>query len=428
MRGRSLRTLGTVVTYAAQTVVNEDAQDETNSPVASVVGTLYGLVLGTLFMGVGLAIAGGLTQNLEPRWQKYLFNDGYGTPAQLRAEAELRPLLARWKVREASRVELARTTLPADVLADEDKFSAALEELRDQANDREPNDPGDPLKPLPEKSWDRFSALTTDQRVELFKGLLVGPVFFLPGLFIAVAMLLSLWSGRSARRLAREFPERPWLHHAHWSQLRGSPDGSSSFAGICLMLAIFGWLAFCATLSWALEPNAAWNFTLVTFMVNLAAAFIAALTVRRVLQRFKFGQPQLLLAQVPIELGKTFSARLVMSRSVGAAEKLKATLRLTRSTTAGTGKNQSTDSDVLYERETEVPRSAFFEQDGRLAADLRFEVPEGQPFTRFGNEPTCEWQVVVGAEAAGVDFEETFSVPVYRPRSDAERTLRSVQR
>ena len=193
------------------------------------------------------------------------------------------------------------------------------------------------------------------------------------------------------------------------------------------MLAIFGWLAVCATLSWALEPNAAWNFTLVMFMVNLAATFIAALTVRRVLQRFKFGQPQLLLAQVPIEPGKTFSARLVMSRSVGAAEKLKATLRLTKSTTAGTGKNQSTDSDVVYERETEVPRSAFFEHDGRLAADLRFEVPEGQPATRFGNEPTCEWQVVVGAEAAGVDFEETFSVPVYRPRSDAERTLRSVQ-
>lgn len=409
----------------------EAPPEETDSPTLSVAGTLYVIGFGSVFMALGLGIAVGLTQNLEPRWQKYLQGDGYGTPEQLHAAQEARaafgPSLASWKEREAARRELAKTTLPPEVLADEEKFATALDELREEADDWEPNDPGEAPKPLPEKTWDRFAALTTSQRVELFKGLMIGPVPFLPGFFLALGFLLTLIEQRGARRLAREFPERPWLQDSDWAQLRGRPRGATSVAGISLMLGVFGWPAFCATLLWALEPEPAWNFTFVMFMANLAASFIAVLTVRRVLQRFKYGQPQLLLSQVPLELGKTFSARLLMARSVAAAEKLKATLRLEKTTTSGSGKNRQTDSVVMWERKLEVPRSAFFEEDGRLAAELRFEVPEDLPTTRFAGEPTYQWQVAVEAETAGVDFEESFSVPVYRPRSDAERTLRSVK-
>lgn len=410
--------------------MDEASRDPTDSPALSVAGYLYGISFGAVFMAVGLAIVAGLTQNLEARWQKHLLEDGYGTPEQLRVDGEDRaafgPALSSWKVRDAARVELARTTLPAEVLADEGRLSTALDALREKADDWEPNDPGDPLKPLPEKTWDRFAALTTSQRVELFKGLLVGPVFFLPGFFLAAVMLRSLFGERGARRLAREFPQRPWLHDTDWSQLRGSPRGATSVAGSSMMLCVVGWLAFCATLSWALEPAAAWNFTLVMFVANLCAAFIAALTVRRFLQRFKFGQPQLYLAQVPLEPGTPCSARLLMSRSVGAATKLKATLRLEKTTTSGAGKNQHTDSVVVCERSLEVPRSAFFEQGGRLAVELRFELPGDQPVTRSGGDVSYEWQVAVEAETAGVDFEEIFSVPVYRTGSDAEKTLRTV--
>ena len=414
--------------YAVLTV-DEDSQDETESPVLSVAGTLYGLGFGAIFMAVGLAIAVGLTQNVGPRLEKYLGGNGYAYPQELRADAEARAAfpaaLASWKVRDAARLEVAKTTLPAEVLADESSLATAMDALREKTDDWEPRDPREPLKPMPEKTWDRFAALRTSQRVALFKGLLVGPVFFLPGFFLAMSMMLSVFRERGARRLAREFPRRPWLHDDDWSQLRGSLRNANSIPGIAMMLGIFGWLALCATVSWVLDSERAWNFTLVMFVANLAATFIAVLAVRRVLQRIKFGQPQLLLAQVPIELGKTFSARLLMSSAVGGATTLRASLRLEKTTTSGIGKNKHTDLSVVCERSIEVPRSAFVEHEGGLSAELRFEVPDDVPLTRVTSEPSYEWLVAVKAETAGVDFDESFSVPVYRPQSDEEKTLRS---
>lgn len=49
----------------------EDTEGETDSPLLPVAGTLYFIGFGTVVMAVGFGIAFGLTQNLEPRWQKY---------------------------------------------------------------------------------------------------------------------------------------------------------------------------------------------------------------------------------------------------------------------------------------------------------------------------------------------------------------------
>lgn len=397
------------------------------SPGGSFGGALAIIAFGAVFMAVGALMFWGLTRDLDARWAKALEREGYGTPAEIReaeqAHAAFLPLLAAWKERDAQRLETVKAKLTAD--ADEGTLERELEALRDAAEDWEPRPPMDVPKPLPEGWWARFAGLSTDSRKTLFAGPMVAPAFFLPGLFIALGALLSLIREGGARRLAHQHPNRPWLHVAQWSALQGRSHASGSRAGIVMMLSVFGWAAFCVTLMWALEPEPEWNFTFMMAMANFAAGVIALLAVRLLLQGFKYGQARLLLAQVPFEPGKTFSTRLMVPRELSATEQLNATLRLQELTTSGSGKNQRTHFTTVYKHDLVVPRAAFIDQGGRLAVELRFEVPADQPTSRYGVEPGYQWRVEVEAQTPGLDFEESFEVPVYPAGPHGEPTVRT---
>lgn len=54
--------------------------------------------------------------------------------------AEYEPLIRAWNVREAARLEAAKATAPQ---ADQGELKVAAEDLRAEARDWEPRDPGD---------------------------------------------------------------------------------------------------------------------------------------------------------------------------------------------------------------------------------------------------------------------------------------------
>ena len=373
------------------------------------------LVFGGVVMMVSALIVFGTTMDLESQWDKALKRDGYGTADKIRErqqdQAAFPAELTAWQAREALRAETAKAKLAPD--AEEGALERELQSLREAADDSEPNKPLDPPRPLPEGLWARFVALSTSSRTKLFAGSMVAPVPFMVGLVVALAGLVAFFREGSGRRVARQFPDRPWLHLAKWAALQGDSSTGGSSIGILVMLGVFGWVAFCVTGLWVLEPAPGGGFTFMMCIANFVAAFIAVLAVRRLLAAFKFGEARLLLAQVPAEPGKNFAMRLMVPAALSKAEKLEATLRLEKITTSGSGKKQQTHQVTLFERELVVPRSAFVEQDGRLSIELRFDIPDDQPITRYLDEPHYRWWVDVHAATPGTDFEDTFELPVY---------------
>ncbi len=400
-----------------------------SSPVVPVAVSVFLMAFGAVFMAGGGLMFWGLTQGLEEGWQRALTRNGFGTPAQLaesaRARVDLAAALAAFQVRDAERRKLARGQLPPEAQGDEAALDEAVEVLREEASDWEPGPAPEVLRPLPEGRWGRFAALTTDQRTKLFAGPMAAPVFFMPGLFIALAAFVSMVRERGARRLAREFPERPWLHVSEWSRLRGRGQGGGARTGLSLMSFVFGWVALCASVMWIAEPEPEGAFTALTAAVDGVTVLLGLFTVRAYVQGFKFGQAALLLGQVPLEPGKTFAARLVVPAVLSTATKVSARLHLEKSYTTGQGKNRHAHSVTVYEQLQEVPRTALLGQGGTLSVDLRFELPDDQPTNHAGSEPGYQWKVAVSAETPGVDFSETFELPVYRPRGSGDLTVRS---
>ena len=385
------------------------------------------LIFGGVVMFVSAAIVFGTTRDLEKRWDKALKQEGYGTAARIleaeQDQAAFPAQLTAWQTREAQRVETAKAKLAPD--AEDGALQRELEALREAADDGEPNKPLEPPRLLPTELWPRFVALSTNSRTQLFAGTMVAPVPFMVGFFVVLGALVSFAGERGGRRFARQLPDRPWLHLAKWAALQGDSASSGNSAGILVMLGVFGWVAFCVTVLWVLDLETPGSFTFVMFMVNLLAAIIAVLAARRLIQGFKFGKARLLLAQVPAEPGKNFAMRLMVPAELSRTEQLTATLRLEKITTSGSGEKERTHQVTVFERELVVPRSAFVEQRGRLAVELRFDIPDDQPTSHHGDEPRYRWSVDVNAATPGIDFEDSFEVPVYRAGPGNEPLLRT---
>lgn len=372
--------------------------EDAGSPGVSTAGYVAGTVFGAVFMAAGASMMWGLSRDLDDRWARALEADGFGAAEQVRAaEAERAreaEALAAWQARDLERQKVAG-----------EGSGPKLDALREAADDWEPAAPREVPRPLPEGAWGRFTALSARHRTKLFAGLMVAPVFFVPGLFIAAAALASMLRERGATRAMRDEPSRPWLHRSDWAARRARCATTGSAWGLALMLFVFGWAAACASVMWWLDDDVPFGLTVVVFVADLCAVLIALLAARRVRQSRKFGHLALELAEVPFVPGRPLAAKLEVGESLAGAT-LHAKLKLQKVTTSGSGKNRHTHFDTVFERALDAPVV-------NGVADLRFELPSDQPATHYGEEPGFRWSIDVSAQVPGVDYEDSFEIPVY---------------
>lgn len=372
-------------------------------------GYLFALAFGAVFIAAGGLIAWGLSRGLDERWAAALKADGYGTAEERRLAEQEHAEFAR---------ELVAWTLREEVRQASGGDEAALEALRVEAEDWEPTPPHPVPALLPEGAWARFAALSTASRQRLFVGLMVAPVFFAPGLFVAASALVELLRERRGARNVRRFPRRPWLHLTDWAALRGRSLGEGGSAALGLMVFVFGWAATCAGVMWALEPEPEPVFTGMTGAAVVIAALLGGLGARQALRVARFGRAELLLSQVPLEPGRPFTARLLVPRGLGGADDASATLCLERVTITGSGKQRGTRIVNLFSQRKEAGSAERSTHEGRATIDFRFDVPTDRPASRYGGESSFRWKLEVRAKSAGLRFEESFEVPVYPAGGD----------
>ena len=184
----------------ALTIASLDSEPE--SPAVGAVGHLAAVVSGCDFMAVGLGIVFGLSRGLEEKRAKALAHDGHADLAEIldtmRTNERRAVELSAWQLRDAKRRETATT-------------DEALDKLRAEADDYAPTGLNDVPRPVPQRTWARFVALSAPRRTKLFMRLMVGPASFMPGFVLALLALGSMFRERDAMRVAREQPDRPWL-------------------------------------------------------------------------------------------------------------------------------------------------------------------------------------------------------------------------
>lgn len=249
----------------------------------------------------------------------------------------------------------------------------------------------------------------------------VGVAFFLAGTLVLSSGLRGILHRGRRRRLEELYGAEPWTADYPWDPT-GTFDRSlgrvfQSWLFVVFLgffLAPFHWWA------WASDEGGLFVRGIVVFF-SLIHLCVLGTALRRTAQWLRYGRTRLRYDDFPFHPGETVRVTYAPNRFAT----LKGTVRCVEEywETTGTGKHRR-KSLVVDSLWSEAHEWTPHRQDVEVA--LRFDLPDDEQLVnRLSRAPVRYWELVLEAEAAGVDFHATYLLPVYasrlsRPRSSTQ--------
>jgi len=147
--------------------------------------------------------------------------------------------------------------------------------------------------------------------------------------------------------------------------------------------------------------------------------------VRETLEWRKFGASVFEMAAVPGVVGQALAGRI--QTRLGHAPPGGAVIRLTsyRRTVTGTGRNRTVSEHILWRDEQAVPPTALEAGPTGLAIPVEVRIPADATETNETNpRDSYRWRLDVTAAVPGLDYAESFDVPVFRTAASPEPAAR----
>lgn len=175
-----------------------------------------------------------------------------------------------------------------------------------------------------------------------------------------------------------------------------------------VFLSMFNWWA------WGVSDSP-WQVKAVVVMVDLIVVFAwwkAALAVGRCA---KFGGSRLVFQHFPYRLNEPVAVRWIAPRGITRADKGSFTFRCVEEYYEERGQGKDRNRWLVHDELCAEVQSFDTPHDfppGR-AVELRFTLPPGARATRLLADRPVYWELKVRLAMAGLDFEESYLVPVY---------------
>jgi hypothetical protein len=205
----------------------------------------------------------------------------------------------------------------------------------------------------------------------------------------------------------------PWLLRPDWASLRIVSNTKAMrnawvFAG--------AWNAFCIPFTGAMlfaghphghQPDYVPAGIAMLFLIVGLFLLFRALTLTR--RKLRFGQSILELASVPCGLGGALEGTIRPERPIRTQAPVKLHLKCLSRTTVRTSDGRSTTEAILWQHAETV------EQDTSDGIPVAISIPaDGQETTTIDRANGTFWRLEASASCPGVDYAESFELPVFR--------------
>ncbi len=261
----------------------------------------------------------------------------------------------------------------------------------------------DPLDP--ERSV-LFREITTTMYVLPIFGL----VFAIVGAGVMIGGIASAIRAYNTKAVLEQNPGQPWLANPKWNSMviRDKPLAriAGSFAGaifICLFMSIF-------VIATAGEKNVPVFARIIIYGFCLIPVGLFISSIYQAIRYFKYGNPELVLGQLPFVPDKLNTATLNIHARVISQEGFSVALKCFRRVWEKSGKNSSVREYEEFGLDQTVMQDSSSTEN---SIPLNFRIPANVPQTHDADYPEYVWRVIVSAKTPGVDFKAQFEVPVY---------------
>jgi hypothetical protein len=224
---------------------------------------------------------------------------------------------------------------------------------------------------------------------------------------------------RAAENLSSR-PDQPWLWREDWAHNRAlSPQraGATAFAMFAFLWCVISApVLFIVPGEVAKGNTAAW-FGMLFPMVGVGLIIGAA---RMAIRSRKYRGTAVEFAGVPIVPGKPFAGTLLARFDAGPPERLELALSCIRRRVTGSGRNRNVSEHVLWQDERSIESHDIGIEFGEARVPFSFDIPAQAPPTTPGDgRDRVLWRLDARAATPGVDYAESFELPVFRPDEPA---------
>jgi hypothetical protein len=244
-------------------------------------------------------------------------------------------------------------------------------------------------------------------------------------LFIAGAIIVGVFKGyaRMKERAASEEanPMSPWMWRADWANRRAESSNKNSeilywiLCIFCNGITIPVMISFFPALARAWQPQA-----LVALAFGLGGAGLLTQAVRVSIRQRRFGKTYFEFNSLPFMPGDRVSGRIQLKMDVTAERGIDLRLVCLRRTVTRSGEDSTTSETILWEGDQNVPGGALAPGPLGRAIPVDFAIPSDAYVT--DQEDTRDqviWRLFAQAEVPGVDYKDSFEIPVFKSSSAA---------
>lgn len=273
-----------------------------------------------------------------------------------------------------------------------------------------------------------FLAVGVFAAVELVRGLMGDNASGMPPGFAAIfalafggsaiAMIAAVRYG--ARRAAADAhrraqsPAEPWLWRDDWAA--GRADSGQRAGATAIAVFAFLWNVISAPVLFVVPDEVVKGNTaaLIGLLFPIVGVGLIIWAVRMAVRSRKYRGTSVELGVVPIVPGATFEGTLHARFANGAPENVSLTLSCIRRRVTGSGNNRNVSERVLWQDQRSIESWDIAVDFGEARVPFAFELPAAAPSTTPGSgNDRVLWRLDAHAQTTGVDYAESFELPVY---------------
>ena len=221
-------------------------------------------------------------------------------------------------------------------------------------------------------------------------------------------------ANRRQKEAASRYPGEPSLADYDWhptgfdvSPWPGMVKAVAIAMGLTIFLSMFNW--------WAFSLNGPWLLKGIVSLFDAVAILMWVQAARQLFRAPKFGQSWIEFTLFPYRLGKPVFIRWQSSRGVHLVNHGTFILRCVEEWMERRGSGENASVAVVHEEIWSAKWILERPCNFRLgeAVELTFELPVDAKPTQLNRDKPIFWELEVNLDLPGLDFNETYLVPVY---------------
>lgn len=241
-----------------------------------------------------------------------------------------------------------------------------------------------------------------------------GVSFALGGFMVWGMVWKQFAANRSRLEATREHPNEPALADYPWhpdgfavSEWTGAAKALGLAAGLSVFLSMFNW--------WAFGANGPWMVKGITGLFDLIGVLMWGKAAQQFLRALKFSTTRITFGHFPCRLPEPVVIRWRPSDRITRMNRGTFTLRCVEEWTETHGSGKDRNCVVVHEEVwsanwlVEQPRNIPLND----AVELKYDLPADALPTCLSADKPVFWELQVKLDLPGLDFDETYLVPVY---------------